>query len=218
MFFIDDLGQTVTGSETMAVVLDAMLTKHPEAQVLFNAICGWNVRDVFAKHGATGIRTKVGHAFIKNEMRANDAIFAGEHSGHYFYKESFCADSALITAVLVLELISKKDQKMSEILAEHRQYVQIAETNFRVANAKLVMDQIVGLHDEAQVDFLDGITVVYPDYWFNIRASMTEPLLRLNVEAKTSELLADKVAQLTAQITSLAQAETLPEPELVQQA
>lgn len=211
MFFVDEKGTLVTGSETTALVLEALLSHNPKQTVLYNAICGWNVRDVLAKFPeATSARTKVGHAFIKNDMRRLEAKFAGEHSGHYYYQDNFYGDSALITAVFALELISKKGEKFSAILEDYRKYVQIPETNFRVTNTKLVMEEIAKLHSDAEVNWLDGITVTYADWWFNVRASMTEPLLRLNVEAKSADLLAAKVSELSSQITTLAPYETLP--------
>lgn len=211
MFLIDERGGVVTGSETTALVMEAMLSDNPEQTVLYNAICGWNVRDVLAKFPeARSHKTKVGHSNIKKDMRTYDAVFAGEHSGHYFFKENFCGDSALITMVFVLELISVKDAPVTEILAEYRKYVQIPEVNFTVANKDLVIAEIAAKYSGGKEDWLDGVTIEYEDWWLNVRPSNTEPLLRLNIEAKTPELLAEKFGELSELIKSLAQVESLP--------
>ena len=199
VFLVDETGRLVTGSELTAMVMDEVLSQDPTRTVLYNAICGWNVRDVVAKHQATAYRTKVGHGYIKRDMKKYDAYFAGEHSGHYFFGENFGGDSGLIAAVVALSLISKRDQALSEILAEHRKYVQIPETNFRVTDGQLVVDKIeerFAGQTGITVDHLDGLTISAMDWWANIRMSSNEPLLRLNVEAKSESILDRQVEEL----------------------
>ncbi|MDD5606053.1 MAG: phosphomannomutase/phosphoglucomutase [Patescibacteria group bacterium] len=185
IFLIDEKGGIVTGSETTAMLLDAILTQDPTRVVLYNAVCGWNVQDVVQKHGATAYRTKVGHGFIKKDMEKYDAYFAGEHSGHYFFRNSFNADSGLVAAVMILELLSTKGQTLTELLHEHRKYYSIPETNFKVRSVEEVLMKLEAEFRDAEIDKLDGLTIRTQDWWCSIRPSSNEPLLRLNLEART---------------------------------
>ncbi|OGB85452.1 hypothetical protein A2994_02435 [candidate division Kazan bacterium RIFCSPLOWO2_01_FULL_48_13] len=200
MFLVDDQGQWVNGSETTALVIDETLSQDRTRVVLHNAICGWNVRDVIAKHHATAYRTKVGHAYIRADMKKYGAFLAGEHSGHYFFKDNYNGDSGLIAAVMVLALISKRGQSLSQILLPYRQYYQIPETNFKVSDPKLMMQKLAARYADGAIDWLDGLTVTYSDWWLNVRPSSNEPLLRLNVEAVSQERLDNKTTELTAAI------------------
>jgi phosphomannomutase len=204
MFLVDDQGRWVSGSETTALVLDELLAQDPKRIVIYNAICGWNVRDVVAKHNAIAYRSKVGHAYAKRDMKRYGACFAGEHSGHYFFKENYNGDSGLIAALVTLGLVSRDGRPLSQILQPYRKYFQIPETNFKVADSKAVMQRLAERYADGVVDWLDGLTVCYPDWWFNVRPSSNEPLLRLNVEAILEELLQGKAAELSAIIRDLA--------------
>lgn len=206
VFLIDNQGNLVTGSEMTAMVIDATLARDPNQTVLYNAICGWNVRDVLAKYPqATAYRTKVGHGYIKKDMRKYQAVFAGEHSGHYFFRDNFYADSGLVAAVVALGLISTYEGTIAQMLGQYRQYVQIPETNFRVGDAKAVMERLAQEYANGKVDWLDGLTVEFEDWWFNVRPSSNEPLLRLNVEAKTVDRLSAVTSELSAKIKQLGQ-------------
>ncbi|MFA5270054.1 MAG: phosphomannomutase/phosphoglucomutase [Patescibacteria group bacterium] len=204
MFLIDEQGEIVTGNETTAMVMDQLLKEDPSRIMLYGAIAGWNIRDVISKHHAVAYRTKVGTGFIKKDMQTRGAYFAGEHSGHYYFQRNYNGDSGLIAVVLVLALISQQRQPLSQILKPYRQYRQIPETNFRVGDPKLVMEKLAERYADGQVDWLDGLTVTYPDWWLNVRPSSNEPLLRLNVEAVSQELLNSKAAELSAAISDLA--------------
>ena len=208
VFLMDERGKLVTGSEIVSLVIDEILSEDPERIVLYNAICGWNVRDVIKKHRATAFRTKVGHGYIKKDMKKRGAFFAGEHSGHFFFKDNFNADSGLIAAVFVLQLLSKRDgphlrqgyggQAFSELLKPYRKYFQIPETNFKVGDdVQAAMNKLAEHYKEGDIDRLDGLTVTFPTWWFNVRPSSNEPLLRLNVEAVSPELLEKKKRELT---------------------
>jgi phosphomannomutase len=204
VYLVDENGRIVTGSEMTAMLIDALLSKDPGKVVLYNAICGWNVRDVLAKYpGVVSHRTKVGHGYIKKDMVRYGADFAGEHSGHYFFKDNFNADSGLATVVVALGLISDKSQKLSDILEEYRKYVQIPETNFVVSDVARAIEVIAQKYSDGETDRFDGITVGYPEYWFNIRPSSTEPVLRLNLEAVNQQVLQDKLVELTELIKKL---------------
>ena len=207
VFLVDEKGGVVTGSEMTAMIIDSVLSHSPTATVLYNAVCGWNVRDVLAKYpNAKSYRTKVGHGYIKKDIREYDAEFAGEHSGHYFFKNNQGADSGLIAAVIVLQLLSSTESSVSEFLEKYRGYVQIPETNFRVADAKQVMEGLAEKYRDAKQDHLDGLTLYWDDAWASIRASSNEPLLRLNVEANTTERLDQLAAELANTIQQLGQA------------
>ena len=201
MFLVDEKGGIVTGSETTAMVMDEILSQDPSRVVLYNAICGWNVQDVIAKHKAKTYRTLVGHAYIRRDMKKYSAYFAGEHSGHYFFKENFNGDSGIIAAVIVLALLSKENNPLSELLKPHRKYCQIPETNFKVRDVKEVLDELERKYSNYGVDKLDGLTVRAEDWWCNVRPSSNEPLLRLNLEAKDKAILGRITQELTNFIT-----------------
>jgi phosphomannomutase len=168
-----------------------------------NAICGRAAYEMVEKNGGKPIRTRVGHSFIKNDMRTHGAQFAGEHSGHYYFKENYMADSGLIAAVIGLYILSMSGKKLSELAAPVRKaYLQIPETNFEVTDKDAVLKRIAATFADAKTDWLDGLTVDFPNAWFNVRPSNTEPLLRLNAEAKTTEELDQLVSKVTAIITA----------------
>ena len=133
---------------------------------------------------------------MKKAMRDTHAIFGGELSGHYYYEQNFYADSALITLVHTLNLVSEKDKPMSELMQPLRRYCPSGEINFRVEDKQAKMDELTRRYSDGQIDSLDGVTISFKDWWFNCRPSNTEPLLRLNVETKTEELLKEKLAEI----------------------
>jgi len=147
----------------------------------------------------------VGYTLIKTAMRENNADFCGEHSGHYFFKENFYTDSAIIAALLVTELMSIKNKKLSELYDEYNKYRDSGEINFIVEDKQDVMKKIEEKYREISksVDWLDGVSVWFSDWWFNVRPSNTEPLLRLNVEADNDKLLEEKIKELVTTIESL---------------
>ncbi|HVX56997.1 MAG TPA: phosphomannomutase CpsG, partial [Candidatus Saccharimonadales bacterium] len=157
--------------------------------------------EAIEKNGGKAVRTRVGHSFIKGEMRKHQAVFAGEHSGHYYFQDNYMADSGLIAAVIGLYLLSLSGKKLSELAAPYRQaYVQIPETNFEVADKQAMLDKVAAAFKDGKSDLLDGLTVNFDDAWFNVRPSNTEPLLRLNAEAKSKAELDELVQKVTALI------------------
>jgi phosphomannomutase len=148
--------------------------------------------------GGTAVRTQVGHSIIKKEMAETGAVFGGEHSGHYYYRDNFRADSGIITALLVLELLSQSDQPLSALLEPFKRYADSGEINTEVASPAATVAAIAEAERAAgaSVDMLDGLTVEHDDWWYNVRPSNTEPLLRLNVEARTPELCVAHVAEV----------------------
>ena len=198
VFLVDERAEPVSGSLTTALVAASMLTKHPGETVLYNLICSHVVPEVVTEMGGTAVRTQVGHSIIKKVMAETGAVFGGEHSGHYYYRDNFRADSGIITALLVLELLSKSDQPLSALLQPYQRYADSGEINTEVASPAATVAAIAEAEDAAgaSIDLLDGLTVEHGDWWYNVRPSNTEPLLRLNVEAKTPELCAAHVAEV----------------------
>ncbi len=200
---IDEKGEALTGTVMTAILSEYFLGKHPGATILLNAICGRATIEAIKTHGGKSVRTRVGHSFIKGDMRKHNAVFAGEHSGHYYFKDNFMADSGLIAAVVALAVLGNSGKKLSELAAPYRKaYVQIPETNFEVTNKKQTMDKVAKSFKDGKQDWLDGLTVNFDDSWFNVRPSNTEPLLRLNAEATTKDALDALVQKVTALITN----------------
>jgi phosphomannomutase len=200
VFAVDEKGQPVSSSLVGAVVADRLLAKHPGGTVLHNLICSHTVPETIEAAGGRPVRTRVGHSFIKQRMAETDAVFAVEHSGHYYFRDNFRADSGLIAALLLLEAVAVADAPLSEVVAPYDRYVASGEINFEVADQAAAMAAVEETFAErGGSDREDGLTVVLEDGWFNLRASNTEPLLRLNVEAgdeATMSRLRDEVADL----------------------
>ncbi len=202
VFLIDEKAQGISGSTTTAMVAARLLDQNPGATILYNVICSKSVPAVIAEHGGVGIRTRVGHSYIKQTMAETNAVFGGEHSGHYYYRDNYRADSGIITAMVVLELLSNFDGLLSELVAPFNRYAASGEINTVVDNPLTTVSRISEelRHSGAQIDELDGLTADYGDWWFNLRPSNTEPLLRLNVEASTDEECARHVDEVVAMI------------------
>jgi phosphomannomutase len=191
MFLVDERGELIGGDLTTAMVAIALLEKHPGSAICFNLICSRSVPETISSHGGRPIRTPVGHSLIKRIMRQEDAVFGGEHSGHYYFRDNWYADSGLIAMLSVLELMSKQNKPLSEVVAPIDTRVRSGEINLKVADKAGAIAEVKERFGEqgASIDELDGITVEFPDRWFNIRASNTEPLLRVNVEGDTREAM-----------------------------
>ncbi len=204
MFLIDDKGRFVTGTITTALLARYMLKRHPGELVLYNAICGRIVPKIIEQSGGKSKRVRVGHSYIKTYMRETGAIFAGEHSGHYYYRDFFAAESGVLSALIILSLLSEEGRKLSELVDELNIYPVSGEINFVISDMPSVLEKIkTGFPDADSVDEVDGVSVWYKTYWFNVRPSKTEPLLRLNVEADTKVILDQKTQELIAKIESL---------------
>jgi phosphomannomutase len=196
VFLVDERAEGVSGSDVTALVAAAILDRHPGEKVVHNLICSWAVPEVIREHGGVPVRTRVGHSFIKQVMADTGAIFGGEHSGHYYFRENYRADSGLIAALMVLEQLSRANAPLSQVLAPFRRYRASGEINSRVTDQEGTVKEIERAYATGRRDRLDGLTVEFEDWWFNVRPSNTEPLLRLNVEARTDELLREKTAEL----------------------
>jgi phosphomannomutase len=201
VFVVDEQGVGVSGSTTTAMVAVAVLDKQPGSIILHNLICSKAVPEVIREHGGTPVRTRVGHSFIKAVMAETGAAFGGEHSAHYYFRDNFRADSGLIAAMHVLEQRCRAGIPLSEMRKPYDRYADSGEINTRVDDPLRVIEQVAQEFAGADLDRLDGLTVDLGDWWFNLRPSNTEPLLRLNLEARTRPECDEHVAQLLDLIT-----------------
>ena len=192
VFLIDEQAEGVSGSLTTALVSVPMLRREPGAKVVHNLICSKIVPETIRAHGGVPVRTRVGHSFIKQVMADTGAIFGGEHSGHYYFRDNYRADSGLIAAVVALGELSASGTTLSALLAPFRTYFDSGEINSEVADQHAKIEELAATLEDAKQDRLDGLTLEYEDWWCNVRPSNTEPLLRLNVEATTAALLQEK--------------------------
>jgi phosphomannomutase len=202
VFITDERGELVGGDMVTALVAQVLLRKHPGATVLYNLICSRGVPEAIEAAGGIAVRTRVGHSIIKAVMREKDAVFGGEHSGHFYFRDHYFADSGLIALLLVIELISRAQRPVSELLEPLDRRFRSGEINSRVADVPAKLAQLEKAYPQSRIDHLDGVTLQFPDWWCNVRPSNTEPLLRLNVEADDERLLAAKRDELLALIRS----------------
>jgi phosphomannomutase len=186
-FFIDDKGNFVDGDFLTALLAESILRKEPGALILYDVRASQAVRDVVERAGGRAEVNRVGHAFFKTRMRETGAAFGGEVSGHYYFRDFYCADSGTIPALLILELLSKAGKRMSELLAPLRErYFISGEINSEVDDQQAKMEEIAERYSDGEVSELDGVSIDYPEWHFNVRPSNTEPLLRLNLESLVS--------------------------------
>jgi phosphomannomutase len=188
-FFIDGTGEFISGDMVTALLAEAFLLKQPGATVIYDLRASHAVKDTVAKYGGKALMNRVGHAFIKRRMRDEDAIFGGEVTGHYYFRDFYYADNGFIPALLMLELMSKKNKSLRDLLEPYRdRYFISGEINTKLASMADVPQKLAaieGRYKDAKISKMDGVSVDYADWHFNVRASNTEPLLRLNLEAST---------------------------------
>jgi len=196
VFLVDEDAEGVSGSLVTALVAKGMLERYPGATILHNLICSWVVPETIREYGGVPVRTRVGHSFIKQIMAETGAVFGGEHSGHYYFRDHYNADSGLVATMVVLDQMSKAGQPLSELLKPFRRYSASGEINSAVRDQTAAMEAVAAAYRDGRVDRLDGLTVQFDDWWFNLRPSNTEPLLRLNAEARAPELLEEKTAEV----------------------
>src|SRR5258706_7323391 len=187
VFLVDDAGQPVSGSTTTSIVAAGILAVHPGETVVHNLICSRAVPEIIREMGGTPVRTRVGHSFIKAVMAETGAIFGGEHSGHYYFRDNWRADSGIIAALVVLAQLSDAGVPLSELRRPFERYAASGEINTKVTDQKAAMEKVAGAWPDAPRDTLDGLSLDCGDFWFNVRPSNTEPLLRLNLEATDTE-------------------------------
>jgi len=197
---VDEKGNTISCDQMTALLAPYFLEKEPKSTVVYDLRSSRVVAEEIIKHGGTPRRERVGHSFMKKALRDSRAVFGGELSGHFYYRDNFYADSGMITLVHMINMVSQADAPLSELIAPLKRYHNSGEMNFEVDDKQARMDELARRYSDGQIDHLDGVTVGYKDWWFNCRPSNTEPLLRLNIEAKTKELLEEKLAEMTQQL------------------
>ncbi|MDP8213716.1 MAG: phosphomannomutase/phosphoglucomutase [Candidatus Euphemobacter frigidus] len=199
--FIDENGRTIANDITTALVAQETLSRYPGSAVIYDLRSSWVVAEVIQKMGGRAIESRVGHSYIKRHMREHNAVFGGELSGHYYFRENFYADNAEIALIKILNLISSRQEPISRIVEPLRKYAATGEINFQVEDKEGKIEELAEEFSDGEVYFMDGVSVRYPDWWFNVRKSNTEPLLRLNMEARTPELLEEVKRKVIAVIT-----------------
>jgi phosphomannomutase len=197
---VDEKGQAVGSDILTALMVPYFLARKPASTIVYDLRSSWVVREEVLKHGGTPRRERVGHAHMKKALRDCHAIFGGELSGHFYYSENYNADSGFITLVHVLNILSAGGKPVSEMVKPLRRYYSSGEMNFEVEDKQAAIQNLAKKFVDGQVDDLDGVTVQYKDWWFNVRPSNTESLLRLNVEAKTAELLRQQLAVIKGEL------------------
>ena len=196
LMMVDEKGTNISCDLITALLAPFFLKKQPNSTIVYDLRSSRAVVEEIIKNGGTPRRERVGHAFMKKAMRDSHAIFGGELSGHFYYRDNYCTDSALITLVHVLNIVSKASVPISQLIKPLRRYHASGEINFKVEDKQAKMVELTKRYSDGQIDRLDGVTVGYKNWWFNCRPSNTEPLLRLNVEAKTKKLLEEKLAEV----------------------
>jgi phosphomannomutase len=203
-FFIDGSGEFIAGDFITALLAEAFLLRHPGATIVYDVRASYAVKDTAAKHGGTALMNRVGHAFFKQRMREEGAIFGGEVTGHYYFRDYYFADNGFIPALLILELMSIKGQTLRQLLAPLREkYFISGEINTKLPDMSLIpakLDLLSAKYSDGRVYSLDGVSAEYDDWHFNVRASNTEPMLRLNLEAVTPALMEQKRDEMLAMI------------------
>ena len=200
LMMIDEKGKNIGCDLMTALMAGYFLQQHPRSTIVYDLRSSWVVSEEILKYGGTPRRERVGHSFMKKALRDAHAVFGGELSGHFYYRDNYWADSGMITLTHVLNIVSGADMPVSELIKPLRRYSASGEINFEVADKEAMMTELSKKYRDAQIDNLDGVTIMYKDWWFNCRPSNTEPFLRLNIEAKTAELLTEKLDELKAHL------------------
>jgi phosphomannomutase len=195
--FVDEEGQAVSGDLVTALLAGHLLQMHQKSSVVYDLRSSRVVQEEIRKYGGTPVRERVGHSFMKGTMRQRNAVLGGELSGHFYWRENFYADSGVITMINVLNILSRERRHMSELLKPLKRYSKIEETNFEVEDKAGKIAELAAAFKDGRQDTLDGLSVDYDDWWFNVRPSNTEPVLRLNLEAKTPALMEEKKAAVS---------------------
>jgi len=201
LFFVDEKGKFIPADITLLLLAKVMLKKEPGAGIVYNLLCSKIVPETVKEWGGRPLKTEVGYVNISRVMKGQGGIVGGEVSAHYSFRDNYYSDSGFISFVVLLQLLSECNKPLSEIVAPFYKYFKMPEANFTVQNKDEIIEKVKEKYSDGKQDFLDGITVEYEDWWFNVRTSRTEPLLRLNIEANTKKLMEEKQKELTKFIT-----------------
>ncbi len=202
VFLVDEKGITISGDLLATLVAKNVLEKEPGATIIYSAVCSKALPELVRHEGGRPVRTQAGHSIIKPQMRSNNAAFGGEHSGHFYFRDNYFADSGIIAMLIVAELVGRQQGPLSELLDPIDPYIRSGEINFEVEDQAATLEKVeehYAKREDAEIDYLDGLTVDFGDWWFNLRPSNTEPLLRLNIEAgdrATMERERDEILEL----------------------
>jgi phosphomannomutase len=202
-FFIDDQLQSLAGSTVTAIIAGWFLEREPGASIVHNLICSKAVPELVAAAGGVPVRTRVGHSYIKQVMKETGAVFGGEHSGHYYFRDNYRADSGILAMLILMRVMSEDGRRLSELRRNYELYVQSGEINLEVADQERALQAIASRFSDRELDRLDGLTVDLGDGWFNLRPSNTEPVLRLNAEAADSAQVDETIRQVRGIIEDL---------------
>jgi phosphomannomutase len=195
-FFVDDEGRPLSGSTTTALIARWFLARRPGASIVHNLITSRAVPETITAFGGIPVRTRVGHSYIKKVMADTGAVFGGEHSGHYYFEQNFRADSGMLAMLVLLQVLSESGKRLSELRVEVEPYAASGEINFRIEHPDAAFKAVEDTFSDADIDRLDGLTVAWPDRWFNLRSSNTEPLIRLNAEAPDAAAVDELVGRV----------------------
>lgn len=198
--FVDEKGEPVGSDLSTALIGGELLERDPGRAIVYDLRSSRAVAEYIEEHGGKPIRERVGHSFIKATLRANDGIFGGELAGHYYFRDTYVADNSLLAVFEILNLLWKSGKPLSELVAPLLRYAKSEETNFQVEDKQGKMDALAERYADGEIDHLDGVTVQYSDWWFNVRPSNTEPYLRLVCEAKDQAMLDERMADLVAML------------------
>lgn len=201
--FFDHNGDPVSGYFITALLAEMVLEKYPGGKIIHDPRLTWAVVDTVKEKGGVPIVSKVGSSLIRQRLRDEDAVFAGENSGHYYFKDNYYSDNGIIPFLLLLERLSQGEDSLAELVASYREkyHATLDEINMKIEDADTILEKLEEKYSDGEVTHVDGVSVEYATWRFNIRKSNTEPLVRLNVEAKSEEELNEKVAELKATIT-----------------
>jgi len=202
MMMVDENGETIPCDLLTALLVPYFLEKKPKSAIVYDLRSSRVVMEEIIKYGGTPRRERVGHSYMKKALRDTHAVFGGELSGHFYFEQNFYADSAAIMLMHALNVVDEKNKPLSELIRPLKRYFNSGENNFRVDNKELRMEELARRYSEGKIDHLDGVTVDFKDWWFICRPSNTEPLLRLNVEAKTPDLLKEKLGEIEQQLVA----------------
>jgi len=197
VFLIDEKGELLRGDITLLLLAKYFLKKNPGVSIVYNLICSKSIPEFIKKWGGKPVRSAVGFVNVRENLIKNKSIMGGEVSGHYSFKDNFYSDSGSIAFLILLEEISENGKRVSEMKTTLAPYAKSFEINFEIENKEMVLNEIKKRYADGKQDLIDGVTVEYDDWWFNLRPSQTEPILRLVIEAKTKKLLEEKKAELT---------------------
>ncbi len=204
-FFVDDRLQPLSGSTTTAIIARWFVGREPGATIVHNLITSRSVPELVSSAGGTPVRTRVGHSFIKQVMAETGAVFGGEHSGHYYFRDNYRADSGMLAMLVLLQVLSEDGRPLSELRREYEPYAASGEINLQVVDQAGAMEAVAAAFGDGRQDRTDGLTVEWDDRWFNLRPSNTEPVLRLNVEAGDTAA----VERLVSGVTSIVERDDL---------